>query len=149
MFRRADATSPKRWALAPPAVTPPSQTTPCPPSPVICRKRVADPEVLPNDRPGQTPLMSTRQPPTPPPPNAQQLATTLHNKQYLSTDFNAFPYPYNAATAVLPLLLHATQTVYGTDTGRADEMCSRRSSRSVSSGLMSLSLTTRSAAQTL
>ena len=71
-FSGADKTSPKRWVLVPPAVTPPSQTSPPSPSPQIGQKRVTDPDALPNDRTGQTPLTSTLQPPTPPPPTAQQ-----------------------------------------------------------------------------
>ena len=50
VFWGADTTSPKRWALVPPAVTPLSQTSPLSPSPQIGHKRVADPEALPNDR---------------------------------------------------------------------------------------------------
>jgi len=91
VFWGADTTSPKRWALVPPAVTPLSQTSPPSPSPQIWHKRVADPKALPNDRTGQTPLMPTRQPPTPSPPTEQQKATMLHIKQYLSTDYTAFP----------------------------------------------------------
>jgi hypothetical protein len=91
VFWGADTTSPKRWALVPPAVTPLSQTSPISPSPQIGHKRVADPEALPIDRTGQTPLTPTRQPTTPPPPTEQQKATTLHIKQYLSKDYTAFP----------------------------------------------------------
>ena len=106
VFWGADTTSPKRWALVLPAVTPPSQTSPPSPPPQIGQKLVTDPDALPNDRTGQTLLTPTRQPPTPLPPTAQQRATTLHIKQYLSTDYTAFPNPYIGAEAVLPLLLH-------------------------------------------